>query len=98
MGEGAGGSRRRVYVYNYDWFTLLYGRNQYNIAKQSIQLKNKTVKRNCVTLYNTVLYCTQWEDNSIICDNVDGHGGHCAMNEVCPRDKSCMVSLIQEFF
>ena len=23
-----------VYVYNYDWFTFLYGKNEYNVVKQ----------------------------------------------------------------
>ena len=28
------GSRGRGHIYNYDWFVLLYGRNQHNMVKQ----------------------------------------------------------------
>ena len=35
-GRGEGGSRRReyIYIYNYDWFALLYSRNHYNTVNQ----------------------------------------------------------------
>ena len=42
MGVGQGGSRGRGYMYNYDLFALLYGRNQYNIVKQLEIKKIKT--------------------------------------------------------
>ena len=32
--EPEGGSRWRGHVYNYDWFMLMYGRDQHNILKQ----------------------------------------------------------------
>ena len=34
LGGGEGGSRGRGHMYTYDWFILLYGRNQRNIVKQ----------------------------------------------------------------
>ena len=33
-GKWEGGSRGRGHVYTYDWFMLLYGRNQHNTVKQ----------------------------------------------------------------
>ena len=44
-----GGSRWKGYVYYYDRFVLLYGRNQHNIVI-IFQLKNKLEKEN----YNKV--------------------------------------------
>ena len=33
-GRWQGGSKGRIHVYTYGWFTLLYGRNQHNTVKQ----------------------------------------------------------------
>ena len=38
-----GGLRRRGYIYNYDWFELLYGRNQHNIVKIKKQKMNSLI-------------------------------------------------------
>ena len=38
-----------IYIYNDDWFTLLYGRNQHNIVKQfafNWKINSKKKKRN----------------------------------------------------
>ena len=41
-GEGwEGGSRGRGHMYTYDWFMLMYGRNQHNILKQLPPIKKK---------------------------------------------------------
>ena len=45
---GEGGSRGRWYVYNYDLFALLYGRNQHNIAKPFSSIKKKNQWRHQV--------------------------------------------------
>ena len=39
MGRGEEGSRGRWSMYNYDWFALLFGRNQHNIVKQFPPIK-----------------------------------------------------------
>ena len=48
--RGEGGSRRRGFIYNFDGFPLLYGRNQYNIVKQLSSNLKKSLKD---VLYNT---------------------------------------------
>ena len=41
-------------MYNYGWFALLYGRNQYNIVKVKKQTKKELKKKRCAeTLMNS---------------------------------------------
>ena len=46
LGGGEGDSRGRGNAYNYDWFQLLYGRNQCDVVKQpSTELKERKKER-----------------------------------------------------
>ena len=42
-----GGSRGKGYMYTYNWFTLIYSRNEHNIVKQLYSNKKKN-------------QCSQW--------------------------------------
>ena len=47
---GEGGSRGREYMYNHEWFKLLYGRNQHNTVKK-IFLKTLFYSSYCYSTY-----------------------------------------------
>ena len=47
-----------IYIYNYVWFSLLYGRNQHNTIKIILQLKsNKSINK---ISHGSQLWVTQW--------------------------------------
>ena len=49
---------KKIYIYNYVWFSLLYGRNQHNTIKIILQLKsNKSINK---ISHGSQLWVTQW--------------------------------------
>lgn len=41
----SGSSKKRQHRYTYDWFILMFGRNQQNFVKIILQVKNKLKKK-----------------------------------------------------